>query len=142
VIPGYGPETFYETDPDLGNEFTFDVCQYSGENANVTVDVRDPDGNTRRFTVTRRGRKAAALLTTSPTGITPYIDTDANWCSSGSDPTQLGQVTTGTFGDRAAGSRASEDAKASKMTSRASRPPAVKIQRSGRARVSTAGDSP
>lgn len=97
IIPGYGPETFYETDPDEGNQFTFGVCQFNGHNANVTVDVRDPDGTTRRFTVILRGRKAAALLTTSPTGIAPYIDTDADWCSSGSDPTALGQTTTGTF---------------------------------------------
>lgn len=98
IIPGYGPETFRETDPSIGNEFTFGVCQYSGENANVTVDIRDPDGNTRRYTITLRGRKAAALLATSPDGITPYIDIDADWCSRGSDPTQLGQATTGTFG--------------------------------------------
>ena len=97
VIPGYGPETFYETDPSLGNRFTFGICQYNGENANVTVDVRDPDGRTRRFTVSLRGRKAAALLTTSPAGIAPYIDDDASWCSNGDDPTALGQTTTGTF---------------------------------------------
>ena len=96
VIPGYGPETFLETDPSVENEFTFGVCQYNGENANVTVDVRDPDGRTRRFAVVLRGRKAAALLTTSPAGISPYIDTDADWCGS-ADPTQLGQITTGTF---------------------------------------------
>lgn len=99
VIPGYGPETFYETDPSLGNRFTFGVCQFSGENANVTVDVRDPDGTTRRFTVVLRGRKAAALLTTSPAGITPYVDAETSWCDHGGgpDPTRLGQVTTGTF---------------------------------------------
>jgi hypothetical protein len=97
VIPGYGPETFYETDPSLGNQFTFGVCQYSGYNANVTVDVRDPNGHTRRYTVALRGEKAAALLTTSPPGTAPYIDPDADWCSDGSDPTQLGQVTTGSF---------------------------------------------
>jgi hypothetical protein len=99
VIPGYGPETFYETDPSRGNRFTFGVCQYSGENANVTVDVRDPDGVTRRFRVTLRGRKAAALLTTSPRGSEPYIDPGADWCSRGNDPTRLGQVTTGDFLD-------------------------------------------
>lgn len=102
VIPGYGPETFYETDPGYGNEFTFGVCQYSGENATVTVDVRDPSGHTRRYTVALRGRKAAALLTTSPVGAAPYIDYDASWCSGGYDPTELGQVTTGTFGLRVA----------------------------------------
>ncbi|RKQ90926.1 hypothetical protein C8N24_0741 [Solirubrobacter pauli] len=99
VIPGYGPETFFETDPAKGNQFTFGVCQYSGKNANVIVDVRDPDGQTRRYTVTLRGRKAAALLTTSPVGIAPYIDPDGDWCNGdGGDPTQLGQVTTGSFG--------------------------------------------
>lgn len=98
VIPGYGPETFQETDPESGNDYTFGVCQYSGENANVTVDVRDPDGQTRRFTVSLRGRKAAALLTTSPRGVAPYVDEDANWCNtSGGDPTALGQTSTGTF---------------------------------------------
>lgn len=100
VIPGYGPETFYETDPDMGNVFTFGVCQYSGENANVTVDVRDTNGATRRFLVVLRGRKAAALLTTSPVGATPYIDASTSWCNSeGTDPTRIGEITTGTFGD-------------------------------------------
>lgn len=98
VIPGYGPETFFEDDPSYGNEFTFGVCQYSGYNSNVTVDVRDPNGQTRRYTVLLRGKKAAALLTTSPVGITPYVDLDGDWCdSSGTDPTQLGQVSTGYF---------------------------------------------
>lgn len=97
VIPGYGPETFYETDPALGNQFTFGVCQYSGVNSNGTVDVRDPSGNTRRYAVVLRGTKAAALLTTSPPGGAPYIDYDADWCSEGTDPTSIGQVTTGSF---------------------------------------------
>lgn len=95
VIPGYGPETFQETDP--GHTFTFGVCQFNGNQANVTVDVRDPDGQTRRFTVTLRGRKAAALLTVSPNGQPGFIPDDA-WCDfSGQDPTQLGQTTTGSF---------------------------------------------
>lgn len=97
VIPGYGPETFLETDVDSATEYTFGVCQYSGQNANVTVDVRDSDGQTRRFTVVLRGRKAAALLTTSPAGVQPYIDSEARWCSNGNDPLGIGQVTTGTF---------------------------------------------
>lgn len=97
VIPGYGPETFYETDETSNTEYTFGVCQYSGYNSNVTVDVRDRDGNTRRFTVVLRGRKGAALLTTSPVGVTPYVEDDADWCSSTGDPTALGGVTTGSF---------------------------------------------
>lgn len=98
VIPGYGPETFFETDPSLGNQFTFGVCQFSGHHATVTVDVRDPGGVTRRFVVSLRGRKAAALLTTSPAGIEPYVDPGAAWCNrDGGDPTALGQVTTGSF---------------------------------------------
>lgn len=99
VIPGYGPETFFETDRSGTSQYTFGVCQYSGYNANVTVDVRDRDGQTRRFTVVLRGRKAAALLTTSPPGIAPYIDQSADWCDSAndSDPVAIGQVTTGSF---------------------------------------------
>jgi hypothetical protein len=95
VIPGYGPETFEETDP--GHTFTFGVCQYSGEQANVTVDVRDPDGQTRRFSVTLRGRKAASLLTISPREGDGYIP-DEGWCSDdGSDPQAIGETSTGTF---------------------------------------------
>lgn len=99
IIPGYGPETFRETNRNSGNQYTFGVCQYRGTNANVTVDVRDTDGTTRRFTVTLLGNKAAALLTTSPKGITPYIDADTAWCNkdADTDPTALGQTSTGTF---------------------------------------------
>jgi hypothetical protein len=47
----------------------------------------------------RAGLGARTRIDRSPVGgITPYIDTSADWCSDGSDPTQLGQVTTGTFG--------------------------------------------
>jgi len=95
VIPGYGPETFQETDP--GHTFTFGVCQYGGLQANVTVDVRDPDGATRRFLVTLRGRKAASLLTFSPNGSAGYVP-DPDWCDSGGgDPTAIGETTTGSF---------------------------------------------
>jgi hypothetical protein len=103
VIPGYGPETFFETTP--GNAFTFGVCQYSGTQANVIVDVRDPDGHTRRFSVTLRGRKAASLLTTSPPGTEPYVPTET-WCNhDGVDPAGIGQTTTGSFDAFGAGRR-------------------------------------
>jgi hypothetical protein len=98
VIPGYGPETFQETDP--GHTFTFGVCQYNGEQANVTVDVRDPDGQTRRFAVTLRGRKAASLLTISPSAGDGYLP-EPGWCNldSNTDPQAIGDTSTGTFGD-------------------------------------------
>jgi hypothetical protein len=106
IIPGYGPETFQETDP--GHTFTFGVCQYNGTQSNVTVDVRDPDGQTRRFTVTLRGRKAAALLTISPRGDESYLPS-TGWCNrNGLDPTAIGETTTGSFDDRAATSRSSD----------------------------------
>jgi hypothetical protein len=95
VIPGYGPETFYETDP--GNTFAFGVCQYSGTQANVLVDVRDPDGQTRRFAVTLRGRKAASLMTISPVGGDGFLPS-SGWCNeAGSDPGAIGETTTGGF---------------------------------------------
>jgi hypothetical protein len=95
VIPGYGPETFQETDP--GHTFTFGVCQYNGTQANVTVDVRDLDGRTRRFLVTLRGRKAASLLTISPVGADGWLP-ESGWCTEdGTDPGALGETTTGSF---------------------------------------------
>lgn len=95
VIPGYGPETFQETDP--GHTFTFGICQYSGTQANVTVDVRDPDGQTRRFLVTLRGRKAASLLTASPRQGAGHVPAPG-WCDGeDSDPAAIGDTTTGSF---------------------------------------------
>jgi hypothetical protein len=95
VIPGFGPETFYETDP--GNTFTFGVCQYSGTQANVTVDVRDPDGRTRRFAVTLRGEKAASLMTISPVGGDGFLPS-SGWCSDdGIDPEAIGETSTGSL---------------------------------------------
>ena len=78
VIPGYGPETFQETDP--GHTYTFGVCQYDGTQANVTVDVRDLDGQTRRFAVTLRGRKGASLMTISPAAGDGYLPSPG-WCT-------------------------------------------------------------
>ncbi len=96
VIPGYGPETFQETDP--GHTFTFGVCQFSGTQANVTVDVRDPDGQTRRFLVSLRGAEAASLLTVSPPTGAPYLPSPG-WCNRDgtSDPVALGATSTGSF---------------------------------------------
>lgn len=92
VIPGYGPETYRETSS--GATLTFGVCQYSGRAANVTVDVRDASGETRRLNVRLVGRKAAAMLAVSPPGGTPYEPTEP-WCAESGDPTRLGQTTTG-----------------------------------------------
>ena len=106
VIPGYGPETFQETDP--GHTYTFGVCQYSGTQANVTVDVRDLDGQTRRFAVTLRGRKAASLLTVSPVGGEVYLPVDT-WCNhDGVDPGAIGETTTGGFDEKASLERPAE----------------------------------
>jgi hypothetical protein len=95
VIPGHGPETFCDTDPSLGIQFTGDVCQHGGENANVTVGVRDPDGVTRRLHLTLLGRKAAAVAIGS-TASRP-ASAQALTGAATADPTQLGQVTTGTL---------------------------------------------
>lgn len=106
MIPGYGPETFFETDP--GNSFTFGVCQYSGTQANVLVDVRDPDGHTRRFSVTLRGRNAASLITISPPGGESHLPTET-WCNhDGLDPHAIGETTTGSFDELIAARAARE----------------------------------
>lgn len=101
INPPFGPESFREeVSPDRG--YTFGICQFEGEAANVKVRVFDPGGRERAFDITLRGKRAAALVTGSPDTGAAYVPPQG-WCNSsrirGEDPKTIGQTTDGYFGD-------------------------------------------
>jgi hypothetical protein len=83
VIPGFGesvhpPEIFRETaNPE--RTYTFGICDYRGEGADVTLDVVDPGGGHRTFHETLFEAGDQAVITTSPSG--QGYDPGFGWCS-------------------------------------------------------------
>lgn len=82
VIPSEGeafhaPEVFQET-ANPGRTYTFGICNFRGEPANVTIDVRDPDGGARTVERFLGGAGDSAVIATSPDGA-GYLP-EFDWC--------------------------------------------------------------
>ena len=58
--------------------YTFGICDYRGEGADVTLTVKDPGGATRTFTHTLYDEGDSALLAISPEG--PGFLPEPGWC--------------------------------------------------------------
>lgn len=77
IVPGYGPEYFQETGS-FGRRYTYGVCQYDGDGANVSLVVTDPDGRQRTVTGTLAGVKDSTILDYGADG--GGYRPDYEWC--------------------------------------------------------------
>jgi hypothetical protein len=83
VIPSFGEssharELFQETgDPE--RTYTFGICDFRGEGANVTLDVVDPGGGHRTLHESLYFAGDSSVITTSPDG--GGYDPGSGWCS-------------------------------------------------------------
>jgi hypothetical protein len=83
VIPVEGefshvPEVFRET-ADLNRPYTFGICDFRGEGADVTLTVTDPGGGTRSYFHTLDYEGDSAVITSSPQGF-DYSPPFDDWC--------------------------------------------------------------
>jgi hypothetical protein len=83
VIPGEGEfshssELFQET-AEFNRPYTFGICDYRGEGADVTLTVIDPGGATRTFHHSLEFESDSAVMTSSPLG--PDYSPPFEWCS-------------------------------------------------------------
>ncbi len=88
IIYGFGPERFEEFSGSTGRTYTYGVCYY-GSNTDdgtvpetvATVDIVDPNGQTRTLKRTLRATKEAYYLGGSPQGA-GFVPRD-DWCDAG-----------------------------------------------------------
>lgn len=82
VIPGAGEfnhssELFRET-AEFNRPYTFGICDYRGDGADVTLTVVDPGGGTRVFQETLYFEGDGVVITSSPAG--PDYSPPGQWC--------------------------------------------------------------
>lgn len=73
----HGSEVFQET-ASPGRTYTFGICDFRGEGANVTLEVKDPNGGMRTFHRSLGFVGDGAVMTTSPEG-SGFVP-EAGWC--------------------------------------------------------------
>lgn len=82
VIPLYGeyehPAELFQETADFNRPYTFGICDYRGEGADVTLTVIDPDGSSRTFHETLYFEGDGVVITSSPEGV-DYSPSWA-WC--------------------------------------------------------------
>lgn len=73
VIPLYGeyehPPEFFQETSDYNRPYTFGICDFRGEGADVTLTVVDPNGGSRTFHRTLYYEGDSAVITSSPAGV-------------------------------------------------------------------------
>lgn len=92
IIPGYGPEKFFENYW-VDDDYTFGLCLFNGDEANVNVKIFDPGGGQRNFGIHLSGEKSASLVADSPIG-EGYLPSPG-WCDDEGysyDPTDIGET--------------------------------------------------
>lgn len=77
IIPGYGPEYFEET-ASYGRRYTYGICQFSGDGANVSLTITDPNGQRRNVTESLDFEEDYEILDSGPGG-GGYVPPDG-WC--------------------------------------------------------------
>lgn len=77
IIPGYGPEYFEETAA-YGRRYTYGICQFSGDGANVSLTITDPNGQQRTVTESLDFEEDYEILDSGPGG-GGYVPPDG-WC--------------------------------------------------------------
>jgi hypothetical protein len=82
VIPSYDeyehPAELFQETADFNRPYTFGICDYRGEGANVTLTVVDPDGTSRTFEETLYYAGDSVVITSSPLGVDYSPPWD--WC--------------------------------------------------------------
>lgn len=82
IIPSEGdvfhPAEIFQETASPGRTYTFGICDYRGEGANVSLAVNDPNGGTRNFARSLVAVGDSAVITTSPEG--PGYLPEAGWC--------------------------------------------------------------
>ncbi len=73
VIPLFGeyehPPEFFQETGEFNRPYTFGICDFRGEGADVTLTVTDPDGTTRTFHETLYYEGDGGVITSSPVGV-------------------------------------------------------------------------
>ncbi len=84
IIPSEGdvfhPAEIFQETANPGRTYTFGICDFRGEGANVNLAVNDPSGGTRTFDRSLAGVGDSAVITTSPEA--PGYLPEAGWCRS------------------------------------------------------------